>query len=167
MVNILLQIFLIALVMRFFVISAAEVNGQSMENTLTDGDVVLLDKISYLARKPERFEIIRAIHPEKEGAFVVKRVVGLPGERLLLKGKEVFLIEDGEQLEIIEPYAVYEQDDPIVEESFEIEIPENQYFVMGDNRSYSQDSRDYGPLHRNQISGKVAFVNSDFINQTK
>ena len=166
-VTIVLQFLFIALIIRFFIISRAEVNGQSMENTLKDSDVLLVDQLSYLVTRPKRFDIVRAIHPEKEDTYIVKRIVGLPGERLLLKGKKVFLVNEGESLEIIEPYAVYEQDISIVEEPFEVEIPENQYFVMGDNRGYSIDSRNYGPLHRRLISGKVAFVNTGFINQLK
>lgn len=148
-----------AAIIRFFIISPAEVDGQSMENTLSDSDVVIVDKISYLASKPKRFDIVRAIHPEKENRYIVKRIIGLPGDRLLLEGKKVYLLKDDQRLEIIEPYAVYEKDTPVTPETYEIEIPENNYFLMGDNRAFSQDSREYGPLHRTLISGKVAFVN--------
>jgi len=90
------------------------------------------------------------LHPHKiyyngEEIEVVKRVIGLPGETILIKGDKVYI--NGKLLE--EPYALY---DHIGDDNIEIQIRENEYFVMGDNRYESGDSREYGPIPKENIS---------------
>lgn len=157
-VTIVLQIVILAMLIRFFVISPAQVNGQSMEDTLRDEDILLVNKAIFLMRKPERFEIINAVRPDNE-VDIVKRVVGLPDEIITFQNKKAFIeTRDGEKFELIEPYAKgfveTEFDTPI-----SIVVPENHYFLLGDNRDFSVDSRDFGPVHRRNIQGEVFLVN--------
>jgi signal peptidase I len=160
-VTIVLQFFLIAFMVRFFILSPAQVNGQSMEDTLKDDDIILIDKISYLARSPERFEMVSAHDPREENVELVKRVIGLPGETVIFKNRQV-VIQDttGVEFEIYEPYVKTELSTfAFSDRPQRIYIPENHYFLLGDNREFSTDSREFGPVHRRLINGKVGYVN--------
>lgn len=163
-VTIVLQIVVIAMLFRFFIVSPAIVNGQSMENTLSDNDILLVNKAVYLSRAPERFEIVKARRPDN-AEDIVKRVVGLPGERISIRGISIYVYDGEDEYRLVEPYAqgfadlfALDAEGEIVE-PVEFSIPENHYFLVGDNREFSSDSREYGPLHRRYIEGKVSLVN--------
>lgn len=156
-VTIVLQIVILAMLIRFFVISPALIDGQSMEDTLFDNDVVLVYKALYLARPPERFEIVKATRPDND-IDIIKRIVGLPGETVILKNKKIFIKDRfGDEYQLEEPYqkGIIKNE---FESSLEIFVPEHHYFIIGDNREFSIDSRNFGPVHRRFIEGKVLFA---------
>ncbi|MDE6700006.1 MAG: signal peptidase I [Acetatifactor sp.] len=138
-----------------FVVQRTEVDGSSMESTLSDGDNLFVDKISYRFRDPERFDIIVFPFQYKEDTYYIKRIIGLPGETVQIDTSGNIYI-DGEVLresygrEVIKPEMVGRAAQPVV-------LGEDEYFVMGDNRNNSSDSRTevVGNIHRNDIVGRA------------
>lgn len=138
-----------------FVGQRTEVSGDSMYNTLEDGDNLWIDKLSYRFKDPERFDIV--VFPyHGSDVFYIKRIIGLPGETIRID-EEGNIYIDGEVLE--EDYG-YETIIPsmIGRADEEITLGEDEYFVMGDNRNDSKDSRfeEVGNIHREEFEGKVA-----------
>ena len=129
-----------------------KVSGPSMEETLHDGDNLIVDKISYRFREPERFDIIVFPYQYAEDTFYIKRIIGMPGETVQIIDGEVYI--DGEVLgenygaEVMVNAGIAA--DPI-------ELGEDEYFVLGDNRNHSSDSRDpnVGVLTREELIGRA------------
>ncbi|MFA9463885.1 MAG: signal peptidase I [Velocimicrobium sp.] len=136
-----------------FVVQRTIVSGTSMENTLQDKDNLLVEKVSYLVGKPDRFDVV-VFYPygKEEGEYYVKRVIGLPGETIQIIGETIYI--DGEKLQ--EAYGK----DPITFQGIAAEpltLGDNEYFLMGDNRTVSFDSRyqEIGPVKEDMIVGKA------------
>lgn len=128
------------------------VDGQSMETTLHNNDNLIVDKISYRFRDPKRFEIIVFPYQYRENTYYIKRIIGLPGETVQVIGGYVYI--DGEQLD--EHYGNEVMESPGIAED-PITLGEDEYFVLGDNRNHSSDSRDatVGVLHRKDLLGRA------------
>lgn len=148
---------LVVLVATFLVVTyvgqRTKVMGASMEPTLIDGDNLIVDKISYRFEDPQRFDIIVFPFRYKEKTYYIKRIIGLPGETVYIDENGVIYI-DGEVLK--ESYGKEVIADP--GRAFEpITLDEDEYFVMGDNRNNSSDSRDpvVGNIHRDELIGKA------------
>ena len=135
-----------------FVGQRTRVSGSSMETTLSDGDNLIVDKISYRFRDPKRYDIIVFPYAYEKNTYFIKRIIGLPGETVQVKDGYVYI--NGEQLD--EHYGNELMDDPGIAEE-PIQLGENEYFVLGDNRNHSSDSRDpsVGVLHRDDIMGRA------------
>ena len=135
-----------------FVGQRTKVSGHSMEMTLSDGDNLIVDKISYRFRDPERFEIIVFPFQYEEHTYYIKRIIGLPGETVQVIDGYVYI--NGEMLD--ENYGLEVMDDPGIAAE-PITLGEDEYFVLGDNRNHSSDSRDpsVGVLHRDDIMGRA------------
>ncbi|MBR5578242.1 MAG: signal peptidase I [Lachnospiraceae bacterium] len=151
----LLVVLLITFLVVRYVGQRTEVVGSSMENTLQDGDNLLVDKISYRFKDPERFDIIVFPYQHEKETYYIKRIIGMPGETIQIDSEGNISV-DGQ---ILEEY--YGKDiilDPGRAIS-EIELSEDEYFVLGDNRNNSTDSRaeSVGNIHRDDILGK-AFI---------
>ena len=121
-----------------FVGQRTEVSGHSMENTLSDRDNLIVDKITYRFRDPKRYDIIVFPYKYKENTFYIKRIIGLPGETVQITEEGDILI-DGEVLE--ESYGKEVMKSPGIAAD-PILLGEDVYFVLGDNRNASADSRD-------------------------
>lgn len=130
-----------------------EVRGSSMEPTLSDNDNLIVDKISYRFRDPQRFDIIVFPFQYEEDTYYIKRVIGLPGETVYIDGDGKIYI-DGEVLE--EHYGKEVMISPGLAGE-PITLAEDEYFVLGDNRNNSSDSRTaaVGNIHRKQIIGRA------------
>lgn len=130
------------------------VNGDSMNNTLENGDNLIVDKISYRFKDPERFDIIVFPYQYQEDTYYIKRIIGLPGETVQIEDGAIYI--DGEVLE--ESYGKEVMYNAGIA-SQPIELGEDEYFVLGDNRNNSRDSRDpsVGTIPKDQIIGK-AFI---------
>ncbi|MBI1839212.1 MAG: signal peptidase I [Candidatus Colwellbacteria bacterium] len=124
------------------------VQGASMEPNFSDDDYILIDEITYRFREPLRGEVIVFRNPRNESEFYIKRIVGLPGEEVVIGPKKVTI--DGKVLD--ENYLEFTSDSA-GEHVFSLHAGE--YFVMGDNRPQSFDSRSWGPLKANEIIGSV------------
>ena len=125
------------------------VDGQSMEPTLQDGNNLIVDKLSYRFRDPKRYEIIVFPYKYEENTYYIKRIIGLPGETVQVKNGEVYI--DGEILG--EDYGAEAMEDAGIA-SDPIELGTDEYFVLGDNRNHSSDSRDpsVGVLRREDLT---------------
>ena len=135
-----------------FVGQRTRVGGHSMEATLHDGDNLIVDKLSYHFREPKRFEIIVFPYRHKENTYYIKRIIGLPGETVQVKDGYVYI--NGEKLD--ENYGLEVMEDAGIAAE-PIELGEDEYFVLGDNRNHSSDSRDpsVGILHRDELIGRA------------
>ena len=135
-----------------FIGQRTKVSGHSMETTLSDGDNLIVDKISYRFRDPERFEIIVFPFQYEEHTYYIKRIIGLPGETVQVIDGYVYI--NGEMLD--ENYGLEVMDDPGIAAE-PITLGEDEYFVLGDNRNHSSDSREpsVGVLHRDDIMGRA------------
>lgn len=140
---------------RATVFQFSEVDGNSMEETLHDGDFLFVDKISLSIRNLKRGDIV-SFKGESPNTLVVKRVIGLPGETIMLeKGKVLVEKNDGTKVELTETYlAKGSVTLPLSGYNFIYpKLLENEYFLLGDNRRHSDDSRVYGPISKSRIIG--------------
>ena len=138
----------IALLLRRFVCVLAYVKGRSMQDTLRDGEIVFALRRS-LRGGIQRFDVVLCKYPQRKGLFV-KRVVGLPGETLHMEDDILYV--NGEAVE--EDFPKRSCLRPMTERN----VPENAYFVMGDNRPASRDSRSVGPIAQDRIVAVVKCV---------
>lgn len=148
---------LVVLVLTYLVITfvgqRTEVSGSSMETTLSDRDNLIVDKITYRFSDPKRFDIIVFPYQYEEDTYYIKRIIGMPGETVQIDGDgNIYindeLLEESYGMETIEsPGRAYEP----------ITLEEDEYFVMGDNRNNSSDSREpsVGNIRRGNIIGRA------------
>lgn len=139
----------------YYALEKTNMIGNSMETTLKDGDSVIINKFSYHFTDPKRFDVIVFKKSGKEHSYYdIKRIIGLPGERLQLKDGLLYIngevVEDIIQAEPMTNYGLADE---------EIVLEENEYFVLGDNRNNSEDSRfaSIGNIRRDEIVGE-AFI---------
>ncbi len=151
----LLLVFCAAYLIVTYVGQRTQVSGSSMETTLSDGDHLIVDKISYRFEDPERFDIIVFPYQYDTDTYYIKRIIGMPGETVQIDDSGDIYV-DGELLEEAYGREVIQNPgrakDPIL-------LGDDEYFVMGDNRNNSSDSRDpsVGNIHRKDIIGR-AFI---------
>ena len=127
-----------------------------MQPTLSDGDNLIVDKLSYRFHDPDRFDII--VFPQEDGRYFIKRIIGLPGESVRID-EDGFIYINGEKLQ--ESYGKEVMRDPGLAKDG-IQLGADEYFVLGDNRNNSEDSRyaDMGNVKKRNIIGKVWFIAS-------
>jgi signal peptidase I len=142
----------IVIPIRYFLFQPFLVKGQSMEPNFQDGNYLIVDEISYRFRAPERGEVIIFRYPEDPSQRFVKRIIGLPGETIDIKDGRATITKDNVSTVLTETkYLGATQTAGDVH----ITLAANEYFVMGDNRNYSYDSRRFGPLPKGNITGRV------------
>ena len=136
-----------------FVAQRTDVNGTSMVPTLEDGDQLIADKLTYHFRDPERFDIVIFPYQYAGNTYFIKRVIGLPGERVRIDEQGNIFIND----ELLKENYGYERMEYAVLASEEIQLGDDEYFVLGDNRNVSEDSRypDVGNIKRSNIIGRA------------
>ncbi|TAN33355.1 signal peptidase I [bacterium] len=153
------EVVVLAVILYFgisFAVQTVHVEGLSMFATLDDNDYLIANKVDYRLHAPQRGDIIILRPPTDNSKDFIKRVIALPGERLLIRDGTVYI--NGRRL-----------DEPYLPEAWTVfnnwpqdgtdgkVIPPNEYFVMGDNRNRSQDSRVFGPIDRDRIDGRAWF----------
>lgn len=146
---------LIVLPIRYFVFQPFLVVGQSMEPNFSQGDYLIVDEISYRFREPKRGEVIVFKYPNNPSQRFIKRVIALPGETIEIREGEI-IIEKGNQKFSLDE-SDYLSEFMKIPINFKTSLAEDEYFVLGDNRSSSFDSRRWGPLKREYIIGRVIF----------
>ncbi len=134
-----------------FVMGLQQVVGPSMNPTLNEGDVVIVNKLVYRFKPIERNDIVVIMQDEK---YMVKRVVGLPGEFVEYKDNYVYVNGEKFMENFIDLDKVHTNDFSIKDLGYEV-IPEGKYLVLGDNRENSLDSRDYGLIDKKEIVGRA------------
>lgn len=125
------------------------IEGDSMLTAFENGQFVLADRVSYRLGEPQRGDVVIFEYPRAPQEDYIKRVIGLPGENVRIDGGAVYI--NGQLLS--EPYVNGQQ--TLAYRNVNLTLAEGQYFVMGDNRNYSSDSRAWGPLPRANIIGKA------------
>jgi len=138
-------IIIVVLLIKTFIVAPIRVNGASMDNTLKDKDIMILDKISYRFEDIKRYDIVVVKHNDD---YLIKRVIGMPGEKIEAKDNEMYI--DGKKLKK-DFGSSYTED-------FKAFIPEGNYFLLGDNRMVSLDSREFGSFGEEDIIGKTSLV---------
>lgn len=135
-----------------FVGQRTKVEGDSMNPTLSNGDNLIIDKISYRFRDPSRYDVIVFPYQHEENVYYIKRIIGLPGETVQIMDGYVYI--NGEQLD--EDFGKELIEDPQLAAE-PITLGKDEYFVLGDNRNHSQDSRDpsVGVLNRKMLVGRA------------
>jgi len=147
---------IIVVPIRYFLFQPFIVSGASMSPNFETGDYLIIDEISYRFSEPERGDIIvfnASFIPGYEGQKFIKRVIGLPGETVNIFNGKVEIIKDGNIIILDENYLSEEWQSYY---NKKITLQDNQYFVMGDNREHSYDSRMWGALPKDDIIGKAA-----------
>lgn len=145
------SIILAIILVRTFIITPVRVNGTSMDPTLKDGEIMILNKISYKFNDIKRYDIVVVKTEDKK---IIKRVIGLPGETLKYENNVLYI--DGQ--EVKEPYLKEKTEDFNINSQGYSKIPKDCYFVLGDNRDNSSDSRIIGCVNKNSIEGKTSLV---------
>ncbi|HIX64556.1 MAG TPA: signal peptidase I [Candidatus Mediterraneibacter colneyensis] len=135
-----------------FVGERTQVSGESMEPALSDGDNLIVDKISYRFRDPERYEIVVFPYRYEKNTYYIKRVIGMPGETVQIVDGIVYI--NGQPLG--EDYGNAVMENPGIAAD-PVTLGEDEYFVLGDNRNNSQDSRtaSVGVIHRDELIGRA------------
>ncbi len=143
---------------RYFLIQPFYVKGASMEPNFHDHEYLIIDEISYRFNPPKRGEIVVFRYPRDPQEYFIKRIIGLPGEKVELKDGKIMIYnqDNPDGFFLLEPYL------PDGTKTYgglgqeQVELEEGEYFVMGDNRNSSKDSRSFGPVDRSFITGRVA-----------
>lgn len=144
--------FLIVVPFRIFIAQPFIVNGASMEPTFHPGEYLIVDQLTYKAfSQPKRGEVIIFRYPQDTTKFFIKRVVGLPGETIEIRGGNIRISNSDfpEGFLLDEDYLSFKKQD-----NLKTELKSDEYFVMGDNRPQSSDSRIWGPLKEELIIGR-------------
>lgn len=143
----------VMLFVRFFIVQPFVVKGSSMEPNFYEKDYLIVDEISYRFNTPKRGDIV--VFKYQEGSkkeYLIKRIVGLPGESVIIKDGKVYVKNSNGQLLLEEPYLPIDRE---TRGELTEEIKEGNFFVLGDNRSVSLDSRYFGQISESKIVGKV------------
>lgn len=155
----------IALVIRTFIFEPVRVDGQSMDDTLADGEIMIVSKLGYSSfdfiggrvsafGNPKRFDVVICRYPGRGYTNFVKRVVGLPGDTVSVQDGYLYINDE----KYDEPYINDDYRSGYLNNFAPFTVPDGQYFVMGDHRNNSNDSRSIGPIDRNMIVGHVVQV---------
>lgn len=153
---------LLAGVIRYFLFAPIVVDGLSMMPTLHDQDRMIVNKLSYEIGKPKRFDII--VFHAPEGKDYIKRVIGLPGDRIEYKNDILYVNGKAYQEPYLDEYKKQVVDGPLTD-PFTLKekigrdtVPKGELFVMGDNRRFSKDSRHIGTIPLSKVIGKTSVV---------
>ena len=137
---------------RYFLFQPFIVRGQSMEPNFSNGNYLIVDEISYRFRDPQRGEVIVFKSPTNPSQRFIKRIIGLPGETVEIENGNIRIFKNGEMLFLKESYL---PSNLFTSGDIRVKLKDNEYFVLGDNRNFSWDSRKFGPISRDLIIGRV------------
>jgi len=153
-----LKIIIIALVIvlpiRYFLFQPFIVKGDSMVPNFHSGDYLIIDEISYRFGEPKRGDVVVLKYPPDPAQKFIKRIIGLPGETVTIGNGTVSVTSNGKEVSLDEAYL---PDSLKTAGNVRVTLKEDEYFVMGDNRDFSYDSRSWGILPKYDIVGKAAF----------
>lgn len=145
----------IFVVVYWFLAQPNQVRGQSMFPTFHDGEYILTDKVTYKRRDPLRGEVVIFKSPGSADIDYIKRIIGLPGDTVMVSGGKLFLngksLNESEYLDA----SVVTTQESFLKEGQSTTVPEGKYFVVGDNRPHSSDSREFGPIAKTEFIGRV------------
>ncbi|MBI2086319.1 signal peptidase I [Candidatus Daviesbacteria bacterium] len=139
-----------------FVAQFHKVSGNSMVPTFHNGDFLITEKVSYKVRNPQRGEIVVLKNPRDESQDFIKRIIAVPGDTLQISNSTVYVNSEPLKESYI-PVDYVTRPGAFVTEGTIITVASNQYFVFGDNREHSSDSREWGPVTKEELVGKAFF----------
>lgn len=145
----------IILPVRYYLIQPFFVRGASMEPNFDNGQYLVVDELSYRFNEPERGTPIVFKYPLDPGQYYIKRIIGLPGEAIEVKDGQVIVYNQAFPEGVILDESGYLSENVITPGNVKIKLGQNEYFVLGDNRKASSDSRQWGVLPRDNIIGRV------------
>ena len=139
---------------RYYLVQPFFVKGASMEENFQDGDYLLIDEISYRLGEPKRGDVVVFRYPQNQSQFFIKRIIGLPGETVEIKNNTVRIYngEFPEGFVVKEDYLSSSQE---TLGNLLVKLSEKEYYVLGDNRTHSSDSRAWGAVDKSLITGKA------------
>lgn len=140
---------------RYFLIQPFIVKGASMEPNFHDNEYLIINEITYRFKEAQRGDIVVFRYPQDPREYFIKRVIGLPGEKIKFSGGEVYLSQNGSEWNKLDEQYLDESVATFANNDNEIAIGQDEYYVMGDNRNSSRDSRSFGPVNKSFIVGKV------------
>ncbi len=140
----------VVLPIRLFIAQPFIVSGASMDPTFKNNDYLIVDQLSFKFEHPKRLDVVIFKYPYNKSKYFIKRIIGLPGERVIVSnGKVSVYVASSEEPTVIPPPYI----DVVTSGDIDIRLGETEYFVLGDNRDASSDSRVWGPLEENLIVG--------------
>ncbi|MCM1114180.1 MAG: signal peptidase I [Clostridium sp.] len=148
---------IVAIILKTLIFAVAVVPTGSMLNTIEEGDKILASRLTYISNDPERYDIVIFRYPDNEEQYFVKRIIGLPGETVQVINGIVYVTRtDGETIQLDDSFVTNCKPEG---DFGPYEVPADSYFMMGDNRNTSWDSRywDHKFVHKSKIIGKVKF----------
>lgn len=148
----------VILVLYMWIALPEQVWGQSMEPTFYTGERVLVEKVTKHFSGYQRGDVVVLHPPSNDSVDYIKRVVALPGEKVKVLNCKVYIFSDGKTYELSEPYLsddICTSGGSMAKEGRFVQVEENQYFVLGDNRANSADSRYFGPVAKDRVLGKA------------
>ena len=148
------MILVIGLILRIFIIQPFIVEGPSMDKNFANQEVILVDKLSYRFREPIRGEVVVFLAPVNNQDDYIKRIIGLPGETITIANGKVYI--DGKQIQ--EPFLSQEGKTPETSMRIDKKIGIDEYFVLGDNRPHSSDSREWGTVPKKNLIGRAVIA---------
>lgn len=155
----LIKVFLIAVVIivpiRYFLVQPFFVRGASMEPNFEDGEYLIIDQLSYRFREPERGEVIVFRFPGNPSQFFIKRIIGVPGDTVRVDEGRVVIQNSDFTSGVVLDEASYLPDTVRTGGSTSLQLGTDEYFVLGDNRTASSDSRAWGSLDKHNIIGRA------------
>ena len=157
-IQVVLVSFIVVVPLRLYVAQPFLVSGPSMDNTFANGQYLIVDELTYELRNPQRGEVVIFHYPLDITKYFIKRVIGLPGETVQIKNDVVTICHsscatDKNKFTLDEPYVKQDSSFPPRPDET-ITLKANEYFVLGDNRAVSSDSRIWGPVSRNLFTGR-------------
>lgn len=155
----LIKVFLVAVVIivpiRYFLIQPFFVRGASMEPNFLDGEYLIIDELSYRFREPRRGEVVIFRFPENPSQFFIKRIIGVPGDTITIAGGQVLVRNAEFEQSVLLDESSYLPEAVRTSGQVTYQLSGDEYFVLGDNRPASSDSRNWGKLKYNLIIGRA------------
>ena len=148
---------IIAFSVRYFIAQPFIVRGASMEPSFEDREYLVIDELSFYFRIPGRGEVLVFRYPRDPRQFFIKRVIGLPGERIEIKNGRIKIYDDNNPQGFVLEESYLNPLGRPTHPDVAMTLGQDEYFVLGDNRDFSSDSRVWGPLNRNFIIGRAVF----------
>ena len=156
----LITVTIVVLLFNQYLYAPMRINGESMNPALSDGDIVIIDKIGYVSEEPERFDLIAFKYKYDYSQMYIKRIIGMPGETIYMEDNKIFILneETGEYDQLKEYYGYYKGENKYAD-CEPITLADDEYFVLGDNRNDSEDSRSsgVGAVKSELIIGRACF----------
>ena len=146
----------ISIVLYLFIMTPHEVIGNSMHPTYQNGEYLMANKLLYRFQDPQRGDVI--IFKYSDTQDFIKRVIGLPGDKVMLKDGHIYINDQLLDESAYLSNSIYTNGGEFLHEGESITVPDNEYFVCGDNRPHSSDSRTFGPISKDDIKGKAWLV---------